>query len=82
MWEENVYLREEKITITRFQNHYEVFDYETFTTYIFDGYNGYDKYRLTKIVDKAGFTTKLHVSGDRLLMIEDSAGRKNKSLCQ
>jgi RHS repeat-associated protein len=76
---EDFYLRQEKIKLTRFQNHYEAFDYNTSTTYTFDSFNGFDKYRLAKITDKAGFVTKLHVNGDRLLMIEDCAGRTIKA---
>ncbi|MFK7077411.1 DUF6531 domain-containing protein, partial [Flavobacterium oreochromis] len=75
---EDFYLRQEKIKLTRFKNHYQAFDYTTFTTYIFDSYNGYDQYRLTQIIDKAGFTTKLYLSSDQLIMIEDCAGRKIK----
>ena len=76
---EDFYLRQEKIKLTRLKKHYEAFDYTTSTTYIFDSFNGFDKYRLTKIIDKAGFITKLHLNGDRLLMIEDCAGRKIKA---
>ncbi|WP_136668189.1 DUF6531 domain-containing protein [Flavobacterium sp. H122] len=76
---EDFYLRQEKTKLTRFKNYFEAFDYTTFTTYIFDSFNGFDKYRLTKIIDKAGFTTTIHVNGNRLLMIEDCAGKKIKA---
>ncbi|WP_158512429.1 HYD1 signature containing ADP-ribosyltransferase family protein [Flavobacterium covae] len=77
--EEQIYLRDEKITVTRYSNHYQAFDHTSFTTYIFDHYNGYNQYRMTQIIDKAGLTTRLYLNGDHLLMIEDCAGRKIKA---
>ncbi|PTD14153.1 DUF6531 domain-containing protein [Flavobacterium columnare] len=76
---DDFYLRQEKITVTRYSNHYQAFDHTSFTTYIFDHYNGYNQYRMTQIIDKAGLTTRLYLNGDHLLMIEDCAGRKIKA---
>ncbi|WP_105195157.1 DUF6531 domain-containing protein, partial [Flavobacterium columnare] len=76
---DDFYLRQEKITLTRFENHFQAFDHTSFTTYIFDHYNGYNEYRLTQIIDRAGLTTRLYLKGNHLFMIEDCSGRKIKA---
>jgi RHS repeat-associated protein len=72
---ESFYLRQEKTTLTRHDFHYEAIDHSSNLTYFFEQYDGYSKYRLTKIVNINGFTIQLHVDGNKLTAITDDAGR-------
>jgi RHS repeat-associated protein len=73
---ESFYLRQEKTTLTRHDYHYEAFDHASNLTYFFDQYDGYSKYRLTKITNPSGFMIQLQVIGNQLTGIIDTAGRK------
>ncbi|MEN7551945.1 RHS repeat-associated core domain-containing protein [Rapidithrix thailandica] len=74
---EEFYSRQEKLTLKRLGNgRFQMIDHNSALTYHFEGFNGSDRYRLTRIETPAGKALCLHLNGDRLTGITDSAGRE------
>ncbi|MDI9310571.1 MAG: DUF6531 domain-containing protein, partial [Limnohabitans sp.] len=75
---ESFYLRQEKTTLSHKGHYFTAFDHATKQTFYFEQFNGYNVYRLTRIVNAVGFEIQLQVSGNRLEGIIDSSGRAYK----
>ncbi len=76
--DENFYLREEKMTLTRTKNGYELFLHSNQQTYFYKHRISQYQYKLNKIQNLAGHCLQFNYSGEVLSEIIDTANRKIK----
>ncbi|WP_303838847.1 DUF6531 domain-containing protein [Apibacter mensalis] len=75
---ENYYLREEKMTLTRNKNGFELFLHPNQITYFFEHRIFQYQYKISRIQNTAAFSLQFYYSGGVLSEIIDTANRKIK----
>lgn len=72
---EEEYMRQEKLTLRRKKDSFEIFHHDEQRTYYYEQKDSSERYRLTKIENAAGFTLDFIYRYRELQQIKDTAGR-------